>query len=278
MNHMCSLIGNPINQMQTKKTFIITGAYGGIGQAICQSLAENLEHRVILTGRNEQTLDTTVKSLQTRTHNPHLQGYVVDFSSKKSIEEFVRQLNNEPIHVLINNHATGPARRELSIDGIELQWATNVLGYIWMIDALESNLKQTAPHARIVNVASYWAGGLDIDDLEFKRRRYTTDDAYRQAKQANRMLTAAYAEKFRSNGITVNVCHPGDSNTKLSNSMGFGGHETPEQSARTPVYLALSDDVTNITGKYFRNCRVEEDPFMKDKNLIEKLYQICQKY
>ena len=260
------------------KTFVVTGAYGGIGQAICQDLASNLAHRVILTGRDGDALQAAVKQIRSRTHNPHVQGYPVDFSSKKSIENFAQQMADETIDVLINNHATGPARREVSADGIELQWATNVLGYVWMTNALETNLKRAAPHARVVNVASYWPGRPDIDALEFKRRPYTTDDAYRQAKQANRMLTAAYAEKWRSEGITVNVCHPGDANTKLSNSMGFGGHETPEESARTPVYLAVSDDVAKITGKYFRNCRVEEDRFMKDKALVERLFQICQQY
>ena len=261
-----------------KKTFLVTGAYGGIGKAICERLAEDLNHRVILAGRDEQQLSVAVESLKSKTKNEAIQGYPVDFSSKRSIEQFAQQLNEQKIDVLINNHATGPATRQLSVDGIELQFATNVLGYVWMINAFERHLKRASPHARVVNVASYWAGGLEIDDLEFKRRRYSTDAAYQQAKQANRMLTWACAEKFRNDGITVNVCHPGDANTKLSNSMGFGGHETAEESARTPVYLAISDQVASTTGKYFRDCQVQEDPFMKDKALIEKLDKICQQY
>ncbi|CAF1622454.1 unnamed protein product [Adineta ricciae] len=261
-----------------KKTFIVTGAYGGIGKAICEILAQDHNRKIILAGRNEKALNTTVEEIKAKTKNPGVQGYVVDFSSRRSIENFAAQLNDQPVDVLINNHATGPQKREVNEDGIELQFATNVLGYVWMTNALENNLKRCAPHARIVNVASYWAGGLDIDDLEFKRRSYTTDAAYQQAKQANRMLTLAYAEKYLHDGITVNVCHPGDSNTKLSNSMGFGGHETPEQSARTPVYLATSDDVATITGKYFRDCKVQNDSFMKDRELVQKLYDICQKY
>ena len=232
------------------RTFIVTGAYGGIGRAICELLAQDLDHQVILAGRDETQLNATVEHMKSKTKNNAIQGYAVDFSSKKSIEQLARQLKDQPIDVLINNHATGPATRQLSVDGIELQFATNVLGYVWMIDAFEAQLRRCSPTARIVNVASYWAGGLDIDDLEFQRRPYSTDAAYRQAKQANRMLTWAYAERFRDAGITVNACHPGDANTKLSNSMGFGGNETAEQSAQTPVYLALSDDVKNVTGKY----------------------------
>ncbi|CAM4892320.1 unnamed protein product [Rotaria socialis] len=240
------------------KTFIVTGAYGGIGKAICKILAEDHNNKILLTGRNQIELNAAVEQIKTITNN-------------KSIQD-------EPVHVLINNHATGPKKREVTKHGIEVQFATNVLGYVWMTNAFENNLKKAAPGARIVNVASYWAGGLDINDLEFKRRPYTTDDAYQQAKQANRMLTLAYAEKFLHDGITVNACHPGDSNTKLSNSMGFGGHETPEKSAQTPVYLAISKDVAHITGKYFRDCRVQDDPFMKDRELIKKLYETCQNY
>jgi NAD(P)-dependent dehydrogenase (short-subunit alcohol dehydrogenase family) len=261
-----------------KKTFIVTGAYGGIGRAICEILGKDLNHHIILAGRNERELNSTVEQIKSKTKNNSIQGYVVDFSSKKSIENFAAQLKDQPIDVLINNHATGPQKRELTKDGIEVQFATNVLGYIWMINSFENNLKKCAPNARIVNVASYWAGDLDINDLQFEKRRYSTNAAYRQSKQANRMLTFAYAEKFLHEGITVNVCHPGDSNTKLSNSMGFGGHETPEQSAQTPVYLAVSNDVANVTGKYFRDCQIQNDPFMKDRELIRKLYDLCQKY
>ena len=261
-----------------KKTIIVTGAYGGIGKAICEILGKDINHRVILAGRNERELNSTVEEVKNKTKNNDIQGYVVDFSSKQSIEHFAEQLKDQPVDVLINNHATGPQKRQLTPDGIEVQFATNILGYVWMTNAFENHLKKSAPNARIVNVASYWAGGLDIDDLQFEKRRYTTDAAYQQAKQANRMLTSAYAEKFLHDGITVNVCHPGDSNTKLSNSMGFGGHETPEQSARTPVYLAISNEVANVTGKYFRDCRVQNDPFMKDKELVRKLFEICQKF
>lgn len=261
-----------------KKTFLVTGAYGGIGKAICEGLAADLDHRVILAGRNKEALSAAVEQVKSNTHNPSVQGYAVDFSSKRSIADFAAQLKDQPIDVLINNHATGPQKREVNEDGIELQFATNVLGYVWLTNALQSNLKRCAPHARVVNVASYWAGGLDIDDLEFKRRRYSTDAAYQQAKQANRMLTLAYAERYHAEGITVNVCHPGDSNTKLSNSMGFGGHETPEQSAKTPLYLATSDEVSNVTGKYFRDCRVQTDPFVKDRALVQKLYDLCHNY
>jgi NAD(P)-dependent dehydrogenase (short-subunit alcohol dehydrogenase family) len=79
-----------------------------------------------------------------------------------------------------------------------------------LTDVFTDILKASAP-ARAVNVASYWAGGLDLTDLEFKRRNYDNDKAYRQSKQANRMLSAAFAEKLKPHQIAVKACHPATS-------------------------------------------------------------------
>jgi len=132
--------------------------------------------------------------------------------------------------------------------------------------------------ARIVNVASSWAGGLDISDLEFIKRKYDNDSSYRQSKQANRMLTVAFAQRLKPFGITVNSCHPGDVNSKLSNDLGFGGHETPDEGAATPVWLATDPSLKNISGKYFENRQETNCPFVKDLETVDKLYDICDEY
>ena len=64
-----------------------------------------------------------------------------------------------------------------------------------------------------------------MEDLEFKNRYYNNDEAYRQSKQANRMLTFAFADRLAGKKVTVVSCHPGDVNSKLSNDLGFGGHD-----------------------------------------------------
>lgn len=130
----------------------------------------------------------------------------------------------------------------------------------------------------MVNVASYWAGGLDLTDLEFKRRSYDNDKAYRQSKQANRMLSAAFAEKLMPFQITVNACHPGNINSELSNNLGFGGHETPDQGAETPVWLATHLIGQDITGQYFEHLTETTCPFVRDKKAVNDLFEICANY
>lgn len=91
--------------------------------------------------------------------------------------------------------------------------------------------------ARVVNVASDWADGLDLDDPEFRRRHSHNDAAYRQSSQADRILSVAFAERLKDLGVIVNVCHLGDVVSNLSRNLGFGGHETADQGtgARCPV-------------------------------------------
>ena len=178
------------------------------------------------------------------------------------------------MHLLVNNAATAPHKRTETSEGIEVQWATNVLGYFWMIEYFQPFMDGQSG-ARIVNVASYWAGGMDLNDPEFKSRSYDNDVAYRQAKQANRMLSVAFSERLKSKGITVNACHPGDVNSKLSNAFGFGGSESPEQGAVTPLFLSLSEEVHRVTGKYYEHMKPVACPFSRDHEAIERLYDIC---
>jgi NAD(P)-dependent dehydrogenase (short-subunit alcohol dehydrogenase family) len=182
-----------------------------------------------------------------------------------------------PLDVLINNAAIAPRRRTETPEGIEMEFATNVLGYVWMMRAFEQTLRESAP-ARVVNVASYWAGDLDLDDLEFKRRTYNNDTAYRQSKQANRMLTVAFAKRWPAAEVTVNACHPGDANSALSNALGYGGHESPEQAADTPVWLVTDAAFAGVTGKYFASRQMRPCEFAGDSKGIAALDEICARF
>jgi NAD(P)-dependent dehydrogenase (short-subunit alcohol dehydrogenase family) len=201
---------------------------------------------------------------------------MADVSRHNSIKALADRWQG-PLHVLVNNAAVTPRARLETPERIEMQFATNVLGYFWLTEEFSETLKRSAP-ARVVNVASYWAGDLDITDLEYKRRRYSNGSAYRQSKQANRMLTVASAERLGSHGITVNACHPGDVNSNLSNDLGFGGHETPDQGARTPVWLATGTTGGVKNGKYFEHQRATHCRFGENREGVEKLYKACLRY
>ncbi len=257
------------------RTAIVTGAYGAIGKAIAQRMAES-GFRTCLVGRDERKLRKVSEDIKHKTGNTEIFFEIVDLSSGKEIKDFAGRWK-DTLSVLINNAATAPAKRTESSEGIEMQFAVNVLSYFQMAICFKDFMKNEKD-PRIVNVGSYWAGGLDAADLEFTRRHYNNDIAYRQSKQADRMLTVAFAERFLSDGISVNACHPGDVNSKLSNDLGFGGHESPDEGAATPAWLALSPEVKRISGHYFEHCKKTFCEFAVDRTAIEKLYNICASY
>ena len=116
--------------------------------------------------------------------------------------------------MLVNNAGTWLTRREETDEGIERTWATNMLGYFLLTEALRPLLARSAP-ARVVNVASELAHDLDLSDVEFERRPYEGVTAYAQSKQANRMWTWALARRLEGTGVTANAMHPGGVNTPL---------------------------------------------------------------
>jgi NAD(P)-dependent dehydrogenase (short-subunit alcohol dehydrogenase family) len=179
------------------------------------------------------------------------------------------------VRILVNNAATTPRRRKETPEGIERQFATNVLGYYSMMAAFRDHLIASAP-ARVVNVASYWAGGLDLGDLQFHRRPYDNDTAFQQSKQADRMLNVAFAERLGDAGLTVNACRPGDVVSTLSRNLGFGGHETPDQAATTPAWLATEASGARETGEYYEHQRAVPCRFGADREAVEVLVRACE--
>lgn len=258
-----------------QKTALVTGATGAIGSAIARQLAAK-DYIVVIVVRNEMKAKRVVSEIMAATGNPNVSYELADLSRQAEILSLAENWQG-PLHVLVNDAAVTPRLRQETPEGIEMQFATNVLGYFWMAQAFREILRESAP-ARIVDVASYWAGGLDLKDLEFKRRRYSNGAAYRQSKQANRMLVTAWAGQLLQDGISINACHPGDVNSQLSNNLGFGGSQSPDQGAATPVWLATESAGGQLTGKYFEYMQESHCRFSENKAEIELLFTACLDY
>ena len=154
--------------MKNPGTFLITGATGAIGHGIARLIAEEHSLSVVILARNESKAKNTVDLIKKQTGNQNVSYLIADVSRKQEIKSAANAWKG-PLDVLINNAAVTPISREETVEGIEMQWATNVLGYFWMMKYFGPHLEKSSP-SRIVNVASYWAGDLDMSDLEFKRR------------------------------------------------------------------------------------------------------------
>lgn len=256
---------------------LITGGNGVIGEAIATGVARAPSGwEVVLVCRDELRARRAVANVRAAAGHERVRYELADLGRRGSIQALAARWQG-PLDVLVNNAAQTPRQRTETPEGIEAQWATNVLGYHWMIQAFAPVLRRSAP-ARVVNVASYWAGGLDLGDPEFRRRPYDNGAAYRQSKQANRMLARAHSRRLPADSITVNACHPGDVPSRLASNLGFGGHESPKQAAATPVWLALGAVGGVRTGAYFERARESSCGFCADEDAVERLYGLCEGY
>ncbi len=128
-------------------------------------------------------------------------------------------------------------------------------------------LAAAAP-ARIVTVASAAHKGvsLDFDDLQGEER-YDRWLAYKRSKLANIMFTYELARRLEGRAITANCLHPGFVATDIGSRHGFVPKIlwsigklyaiSPDEGARTSVFLASSVEVEGVSGKYFTNCRAK---------------------
>lgn len=269
----------------TGRTAVVTGASAGIGKQVARDLAR-MGASVVLACRSAERGETARQEIAATTGSTRVEVMTVDVSSRASIRSFAEALasRHRELHVLVNNAGIWSQKRQESPDGIELTWATNVLGYFLTTEGLLGLLKAGAP-ARVVNVASVLAGDLDLGDVELRRRAYSGVTAYSQSKQADRMWTWALARRLEGTGVTANAMHPGGVNTELFRKAGgFLGSvasalmkltaRTPREGADTVSWLASSPEVEGKSGRFWidrqeRRCR------FRDEASEEALYALC---
>jgi NAD(P)-dependent dehydrogenase (short-subunit alcohol dehydrogenase family) len=244
---------------------VITGATRGIGRATAEGLAR-LGAIVVMLARRPAEGAKVAEEIAAKSPVPPVV-IPADLASQQSIREAVTELGRlyPQVHVLVNNAGVYTRERQLSVDGIELQWAVNHLAYFLLANLLLDQLRAGSP-SRIVNVASAAHAGAHIEfsDLE-GQRAYRGGRAYSQSKLANILFTYELARRLAGSGITVNCLHPGVIATQLlADYMGvplagrapastFGAK--PAEGAETVIYLASSPEVEGVSGKYFENRR-----------------------
>lgn len=264
------------------KICMVTGSNAGIGKATALGLARQ-GATVVMVCRSRERGAATQAEIKQKSGNDEVALLLADLSSQAQIRQLAAQFKQsyKQLHVLVNNAAVVPHERELTVDGLEMQWAVNHLAYFLLTNLLLDVLKASAP-ARIVNVSStthQWAS-LDFDNLNAEKG-YDPQRAYGQTKLANMLFTYELARRLEGSGVTVNALHPGVIATKLN--AGYMGRSRVsdasdaalERGARTILYLASSPQVEEVTGKYFVNEREARSSAVSyDKELARRLWQV----
>jgi len=266
-----------MNLIKDKLVFI-TGSTDGIGKQTAIDLAK-MEANVIVHGRNENKAREAMQEIRTISGNDNLHFVVADLSSLAQITRMADDIHQRftKIDVLINNAGVYKTNRDLSEDRNELTFGINHLAYFLLTNLLLDLIKNSN-FKRIVNVASQAHGSsLEFDNLKGENY-YDGYDAYARSKLCNIMFTYALARKLDGTGITTNVLHPGVISTKLLHE-GFGMGGAPiESGSKTSVYLASSDELKNVSGKYFVNRRESSSSQISyNVQVQEKLWKVSEK-
>lgn len=266
----------------SQRTALVTGASTGIGKEIARGLLAEGFH-VVVACRDEGRGRAALADLG---GGDRAELELVDLASQAAIRDFARRIldRHAALHVLVNNAGIWPQTREVGPDGIELTWATNVMAYHLLTALLLDRLKASAP-ARVVNVASTFAGKLDLDDVQFERRKFRGAAVYAQSKQADRMLTWELAGRLAGTGVTANAVHPGLVRSELGRGLTglkrslLGATyrvigKTTKQGADTAVWLASSPEVEGVNGEFWTSRRKVRCRF-RDEARQRRLAELC---
>lgn len=271
------------------KTIIITGANKGIGKEATKQLAK-LGAKVYMACRSLDSANQAKKEIVEETGNPNIFVEYVDLASVDSIQKFAESFKQKEnkLDVLINNAGLWTKTKKLNELGVEYTFAVNVLGHQLLTQLLLDELKNAAP-SRIINVASHFAGGLDIDDINFDKRNYNETLAYKQTKRANRMLTREWARRLEKYDISVYSLTPGFvPSTELFREQNVVGKfllkvfaliegRTIEEGADTIVWLASADKINGSNGGFY-NQRKEEKCKFNNPEEEKKLWDKCEEF
>jgi NAD(P)-dependent dehydrogenase (short-subunit alcohol dehydrogenase family) len=229
---------------QEGRTFVVTGASGGLGLETARILAHR-GARVVLAVRDQAKGEAAAATL-----TGDVEVRLLDVADLGSVRSFAADVGR--VDVLVNNAGVMAVPYGTSPDGVELHFATNHLGHFALTNLL---LERLTDRVVVVSSQSHRTGALDLEDLDWKRRGYGGYRAYCASKLANLLFLAELQRRLTAGGSTLRAtgAHPGSTATGITGSTGSGlktfvgsfGHKLVGmpgwRGALTTVYAATMD-------------------------------------
>ena len=245
---------------------------------------------VVGVGRNPTKNEHSTQMIKNETGNLSVEYLLADLSSQKDIHRLAQQFRNkyDRLDVLVNNAGATFGERMESVDGIEMTFALNHLGYFLLTNLLLDILEASKP-SRVINVSSslHKFGNINFDDIPFKKG-YNRSKAYQRSKLANIGFTYEMARRLFGQTITVNAMNPGLVATNVGQAAGGISAKvkgivdriaglTPEEGAQTILYLATSPEVAGVTGRYFvKEKAIPSTKITYDLEFCERLWAVSE--
>ena len=281
------------------KVCLITGAASGLGAIASREIAKLGAHLILVDVEIDEGKRTKDKIVSI-TKNQNIEFLGCDISSFAQVRRLANDINTryKQLNVLINNAGLTQPLYTLSEDGFETHMATCHLGHFLLTQLLLDKLKESAP-SRIIQISSdaHKAGpGLDWEDMNckevWKERKISNRGAaiaYQRSKLAMVLYTYELAKRLEGTHVTVNAVSPGyfiRTNVyrhmrglfKIGVWFARPFLADPEKSAQTYVYLASSQEINGISGKYWEYCKMKDSSqHSHDEYEMKRLWEWSKK-
>ncbi|EPQ54653.1 NAD P-binding protein [Gloeophyllum trabeum ATCC 11539] len=250
----------------TGKVMIVTGSNTGIGKETVKALL-NHNAKVYMACRSKTKAEAAIAQLKEETGKAAI--YIhLDLMDLRSIKVTAEELESR-LDVLFNNAGIMfPPIDDLTKDGYDAQFGTNVIGHFFLTKLLLPVLlatAQTSPEhtARVINTSSFGHTGvskLDFDTMRDgpARRKLGRYQLYSQSKFGNIVFSNELARRYGKDGIVSVSLHPGMLKTDLANNasffkamVGWTLYPAP-MGALTQLYAGTTPDAAALNGKYLK--------------------------
>lgn len=277
-------------QNMAGKICLVTGATSGIGKITAAALA-SMGAEVIIAGRNLVKAEGAVQQIIADTGNKSIHYLLADYSNLQDVRRLATAFKEKFSHldVLVNNAGAFFNSRRATPYGVEMTFLVNHLASFLLTNLLIESI-QCSKSARIINVSSdaHKYGNINFNDLKFSSF-YFGFLAYARSKLANLLFTYELDRRLEGSDVTVNALHPGHVATDiwrtnfsifgslLKKTMGYFSL-SPEEGADNSIYLASSQEVDGVSGKYFvEREQFPSSPMSCDPELAKELWEQSEK-
>ncbi|KAL2683444.1 hypothetical protein Neosp_007914 [[Neocosmospora] mangrovei] len=255
------------------QVFLVTGGSSGIGVETARALAIT-GAKVFIAVRSLEKGQVACESFL---EPGRVELLSFDSSSLASVHataaEFLKK--SSTLNMLVCNAAIMMTpQRELSVDGFEIQLATNYLGHFllfWLLQEVMQKSSTPAFNSRVVNVSS---AGHHASEIRFEGLNFSTDGtydpakAYGQSKLAQIYMANYINRRYGHKGLHALSVMPGGISTNLQkhipvevkrswveNKDIYNFMKSVEQGAATTIVAAVSKEWEGMGGKYLEDCR-----------------------
>jgi dehydrogenase/reductase SDR family protein 12 len=211
-----SLLWKPCKADFHGQRWLVTGASGGLGRQIALAAARD-GAQVTIAARNRGKLEQVVA--EGRALGLQLQVAVCDFSLQRDTARLIDEMQRggQPFDVLVNNVGVLNDDHTLTSEGRETSFVINLLSHYHLTESLIRRGLLAGPRPLVINVTSGGGYNVPLSTAMLNKidpATFNGTAAYGFHKRAQMVLTQAWNEKHRAQGIAFYVMHPGWADTE----------------------------------------------------------------